>query len=477
MQNWLYAWQRSRGAPRFAGLRPGLADASRRAARGRRRPPRRPPHRRAQPPDAGAVRAAAGRARRSTRRRGPRDAPRRARRERRRPTSGTDGVHRECSTDYHLIVLRSLRRRRSPTPAAAGLSMSPRAASNERRSRCDFALHVQRPDGTTPALSDGDQGDFRTLLAVAADVLDRADLRWAATAGADGTPPGADDVDASRSAATTCSAAAGATAAGRTATSVHASSTAARSATAGHGHYDQLSVELAAGGRAARRGPRSLHLRRGRDRLAPLVQGHRRAQHGDGRRPRPDALPAREAEGAPRRPPGSLGRCTGPGLDVLGGEVRSPCYDAVHTRRVAFVDDDYWVIHDRLRGRAPHRYEARWHLRVDARGTTIVERDRRPRDGRAPRAWCCACRVGRRGDARERLGSPAVRREARRPGRRRRRDGRATATSSRRSSRRRRPSGRGRRPRYTHVDHFEGHTDRIWWDLDAPTSRGIGGPC
>ena len=36
---------------------------------------------------------------------------------------------------------------------------------------------------------------------------------------------------------------------------------------------------------------------------------------------------------------------------MLRAEVTSPCYDAVHTRTVAFVDGDYWVVHDRLRAR------------------------------------------------------------------------------------------------------------------------------
>ena len=83
---------------------------------------------------------------------------------------------------------------------------------------CDFALHVQRPDGLTPALSDGDQGDFRAVLALGADLLERPDLRWAATGGTGGRcRPGW--ARTSRSAATTPSAAAGAPATGRTPTS------------------------------------------------------------------------------------------------------------------------------------------------------------------------------------------------------------------------------------------------------------------
>jgi len=66
-----------------------------------------------------------------------------------------------------------------------------------------------------------------------------------------------------------------------------------------------------------------------------------------------------------------------PGLDVIVGEATSTTYDAVHTRRVAFVSDEYWVIEDRLAGRTPHHYDLRFHLAPDAEGRVAVER----RDG------------------------------------------------------------------------------------------------
>ena len=69
---------------------------------------------------------------------------------------------------------------------------------------------------------------------------------------------------------------------------------------------------------------------------APLVPRHRRPQHRHRRRPRPDALRAQPAERARRRR--ALPRPQhAPGLDVLAGEVRSPVYEAVHRRRIAFV--------------------------------------------------------------------------------------------------------------------------------------------
>jgi hypothetical protein len=68
-----------------------------------------------------------------------------------------------------------------------------------------------------------------------------------------------------------------------------------------------------------------------------------------------------------------LGRVTAPGLDVLAGEARSPAYEVVHTRVIAFVADRYWIVEDRLRGERPHRYDLRFHLAPEALGHTCVD--------------------------------------------------------------------------------------------------------
>src|SRR5205085_6044529 len=70
-------------------------------------------------------------------------------------------------------------------------------------------------------------------------------------------------------------------------------------------------------------------------------------------------------------------RTTRTGIDVLRGEVRSPVYDAVHARTIVFVDDAYWIVEDRLTGRAVHRYDLRFHLaspdaRVDGAGRVVA---------------------------------------------------------------------------------------------------------
>ena len=45
----------------------------------------------------------------------------------------------------------------------------------------------------------------------------------------------------------------------------------------------------------------------------------------------------------------------------------------MHTRTVAFVAGDYWIVHDRLRAGTEHSYAARWHLVPAAAGATTVD--------------------------------------------------------------------------------------------------------
>ncbi len=152
----------------------------------------------------------------------------------------------------------------------------------------------------------------------------------------------------------------------------------------GHGHYDLLGIEASAGGRRLLVDP-------GRFTYAESTSENWRrwfkgtAAHNtvcvDGL----DQTPYRR-----RKPKGQvaegrfLGRLSAPGLDVLHGEATSPCYDAVHARRVVFVGDEYWLVEDRLRARIPHRYDLRFHLAADALNATRVDHDGRTAIVRAP---------------------------------------------------------------------------------------------
>jgi Heparinase II/III-like protein/Heparinase II/III N-terminus len=280
-----------------------------------------------------------------------------------------DGVQRERSSDYHMIVLRSLLGA-VENGRLAGLAVPTDLIDRVDRA-CDVALHLQRPDGRTPALSDGDVEDYRPLLARAGRLLDRPDLTWAATAGAAGAPPSE-----------------------RVAVFADGGYCALRSGwgegsrrygderfgvfdcgplgDGGHGHYDHLAVELWAAGHA-------LVLDAGRYTYAEGDDGWRRwfkgtAAHNtvcvDGL----DQTPYRP--GQPKGPASTarfVHRISRGGVDLVVGTATSPRYDAVHTRGVALVGGSHWVVHDRLRAARPHDYDTRWHLAPAATGTVDVQ--------------------------------------------------------------------------------------------------------
>lgn len=291
-----------------------------------------------------------------------------------------DGVHRECSTDYHCIALRSYLGAIA-NAREAGLAL-PDGFLDRVSLALDFALHIQRPDGLTPSFSDGDTGDFRRLLALGADLLQRGDLRWAASMGEHGTPPA--ERDATFAAGGYHIARSGW---GDGQTSYRDERFMMMDAgplgDGGHGHYDQLSVELYAQGRP-------LVIDPGRYTYAddPWRQWFKgSAAHNTVTVDGLDQTAYRR--GAPKGPTSQarlVQRLTQPDLDAIEAEATSPRHDVVHTRRVIFPMREYWIIHDHLRGSASHRYEARWHLPAYADGQIAIEHTAASTTVRSPAA-------------------------------------------------------------------------------------------
>jgi hypothetical protein len=374
LQNWLYAWLRFTEAATFPGLREGLSvrlalriKAEARHLAGHLTPERN--HRTLElytlllvalafdpDPDPGGM-PAAGEVLQLLGDNAARDI-------------WADGVHRECSTDYHMLVLRSLLGA-VENGRRAGLAIPSDLLSGVERAS-DFALHIQRPDGMTPTFSDGDPADFRVLLADAARVLGRADLAWVASGGMQGAPPrerlvsfrvGGYHVQRS-----------GWGDGGRAyQDELFAMFDCGPIGDGGHGHYDQLSVELAGGGH-------NLAVDPGRYTYADDDDGWRRwfkgtAAHNTVTVDGLDQTPYRPGKPRLTSTATLLGRWSPPGIDVLSGEVTSPSHDARHRRTLALVNDDFWVVHDQLQGESPHTYAARWHLSPEAQGLTHLTRD------------------------------------------------------------------------------------------------------
>jgi hypothetical protein len=277
-----------------------------------------------------------------------------------------DGVHRENSTHYHLVALRSFLGAREN---ARRFSLElPDDFDTLLERACEFALHSHRPDGVICALSDADNGSYPEVLRLAGSLLGRSDFRYAATGGAAGRPPAI-----------------------RMASFPDAGYFFQRSGwgddgcsysderflvfdcgplgDGGHGHYDLLNVEIYAYGRPLLVDPGRYTYAEDGENLRRWFKGT--AAHNTVCVDDMDQTPYRRG-----RPVGQvatgvfLGRRSVTGLDVLAGRAESPCYDAIHTRQVSFVDDEYWVVEDELNATNEHHYDLRWHLPAEDWGAT-----------------------------------------------------------------------------------------------------------
>ena len=271
----------------------------------------------------------------------------------------SDGVHREQSTHYHCTVLRSFLG--AKVNARRFNLKFPESFDERLLKACEFAMHIHRPDGVIPAFSDSDTGDYSDLLKLAGKIFERKDFLYAATRGREGTAPRTSNTSFKESGYFIQRSGWGA---GENSFTDEGflMFDCGRLGDGGHGHYDLLNIEISANGKP-------LIVDSGRYTYAENNDFNWRkyfkgtAVHNtvcvDGK----DQTSYRRG-----KPKGEIAhgkfieRLSLPNLDVLCGAVFSPNYATIHTRKIFFIKNSFWLIHDNLHGAENHKFDLRFHL-------------------------------------------------------------------------------------------------------------------
>ncbi len=300
-----------------------------------------------------------------------------------------DGVHCELSTDYHHLVLKNTLNLRR-LAVMNGIAVPP--AMDEALQRAlEFSMHVHKPDGVVPSLSDGDARGFLDLLQQGAQIYGRDDMLYVATRGAQGTPPAQRVAHFADSGYSVIRSGWGGGAAGF-ADAQHLVFDSGPLGEGNHGHFDALSFELAAHGRSLIVDPGRYTYSEAIDAADGInwrVHFRGTAAHNtvcvDGRqqtRYTPKAIkePSRHNQGSVRHKisgPAAkaqlIERFHAPQLDLLHGRVASHEYDAVHDRCIVFVDRSYWIVSDWLRAQDEHQYTLNFQLGAQAQDCTELD--------------------------------------------------------------------------------------------------------
>ena len=299
-----------------------------------------------------------------------------------------DGVHCELSTDYHHLVLKNALNFRR-LAALNGIAV-PFAFDAAVRRGLEFSLHVHKPDGIVPSLSDGDARSHLELLRQGAELYGRADMLYVATQGAQGTPPAARVAHFAASGYSIVRSDWN-TAANAFTDAHYLVFDSGPLGEGNHGHFDCLSFELAAFGRSLvvdpgrytyseAPGPHDginwrLRFRGTAVHNTVCVDGLQQTRY----EPRPIKPGTRHAAGSVRH------KVSGPApdarlleslhedrFDLLHGQACSHAYDAVHERCLVFVDQRYWIVSDWLRAPTRHSYRLNFQLGAHAEGRTVL---------------------------------------------------------------------------------------------------------
>lgn len=289
-----------------------------------------------------------------------------------------DGVQCELSTDYHHIVLRNFLAVRRL--AAMNNIVLPAAFDEQIKKALEFSLHVHKPDGKIPSLSDGDTGSFLQLLEQGYELYHCEPMRYVASQGANGIPPAerckafpsggyyvmrsgwGENVEEYRDArylVFDC----GDLGAGN------------------HGHIDLLSFEMAAYGQSLIVDPgRYTYDETGEVNWRVLFRGtsYHNTVLVDGKNQIRYEFYKQKYKIKGQQPDYELKAfISRPGFDYLHGIARSHEYPVTHERKILFLNGEYWVICDVLRADESHTYDQLFHLASGVQNQVSLSSDLR----------------------------------------------------------------------------------------------------
>ncbi len=300
-----------------------------------------------------------------------------------------DGVHCELSTDYHHLVVKNY----LAVLRLAALNQIPVAQEFDAQiaRALDFSMHVHKPDGIVPSLSDGDARSFVDLLRQGHELFGRRDWLYVATSGREGVPPAETAAAFPSSGYYVMRSGWGR---GRVPyrDEQYLVFDCGPLGEGNHGHFDCLSFELAANGRSLIVDPGRytyseageinwrIRFRSTSAHNTITVDGCNQTRYT----PRKVDPNTRHQQGSVRHrisgpPPAAecLAFGSTPRLAYVCGAASSSVeagheYSARHERHIALIFGSYWIIFDSITAPEAHSYDQRFQLSEQAEGHTRV---------------------------------------------------------------------------------------------------------
>jgi len=287
-----------------------------------------------------------------------------------------DGVHCELSTDYHHIVLRNFLGVRRL--ALMNDIYLPAEIDANIKKALQFSLYIHKPDGSIPALSDGDSTNFLYLLQQGYELYNCEEMLYAATKGKQGRVPQARCKGFAASGYYIQRSGWGQ---GREAyiDERYLVFDCGPLGAGNHGHFDLLSFEMAAYGQSLVIDPgRYTYDESGEYNWRVKFRStcYHNTVQVDAKNQTRYELHKNKFKIKGAAPDFQLKAFVSRAeCDYLHGVAHSHEYPVVHERKVLFINGEYWVICDVLRATEIHDYKLLFHLSPAAQNQVSASSD------------------------------------------------------------------------------------------------------